>query len=743
MTVAAGSDAPATRGLSITPWLFTIAVFFSASLVFSVQPLVGKMLLPVLGGSAAIWNTSLAFFQAALLAGYAYAHYLQRIGSIRCQMALHVAVLALAALTLPLQVSQLLGAPWNSAPAIWLLLVLTLSIGAPFAVLSATAPLLQAWCAKLGLVSPGAKDVYGLYAASNLGSLIALVAYPVLIEPTLGLSVQALTWTVAYGVFALGLMGLAALNWRSAGAAPKAAITEAPPVTWKEKLSWVLLAAAPSSLLVGVTGHISADVASAPFLWVTPLILYLLTFIIAFAKGRPAPEWLLLAQLALTPMALMTLSFGAVPMPVALLLHLAAFFVTALVCHSQLVARRPVEGRLTEFYLAMSVGGVVGGAFNAFVAPVIFNGVWEYPAVLVLACLARPWSRGKLSIRETVWLVMGVLWVSPLLIPQLKIPPLLFAALLLTPAAAAVLIRTRTRAVTVLFGALALACSVQAYGRQENHRSFFGVAHLEDYKSSRLGSMRYLTHGTTLHGVQFLDAAKRCDTTTYYSRPTLVGRVFATEMARRPAMNIGAIGLGTGTVAAYVRPADRMRFYEIDPLMAKLAFDPQRFSFISGCAQGPVDVVLGDARLKLATAPAESYDLLLVDAFSSDAVPSHLLTVEGVREYLRVLKPDGVAVLHLSNRNMDLRGPAAAAAKGAGGQALAGEYWTQKGTPSAIASSQYVLLVARSPEALAAYRGKPGWSEPVPDARPWTDDYTNIWGAVMAQAKKAIEASLG
>jgi len=221
-----------------------------------------------------------------------------------------------------------------------------------------------------------------------------------------------------------------------------------------------------------------------------------------------------------------------------------------------------------------------------------------------------------------------------------------------------------------------------------------------------------------------------------------VGRVFATEMARRPAMNIGVIGLGTGTVAAYVRPADRMRFYEIDPLMAKLAFDPQRFTFISGCAQGPVDVVLGDARLKLAAAPAASYDLLLVDAFSSDAVPSHLLTVEGLREYLRVLAPDGVAVLHLSNRNMDLRGPAAAAARAAGAHALAGEYWTPPGTSAAVASSQYVLLISRSPQALARYRGKPGWVEAKADARAWTDDYTNIWGAVMAQAKRTIEQSL-
>ena len=742
MTVAVSSDPPAVRGLSIAPWLFTGAVFFSASLVFAVQPLVGKMLLPVLGGSAAIWNTSLAFFQAALLAGYAYAHFLQKVGAVRRQMAVHVVVLAAAALVLPLQVSQLAGAPWTNAPALWLLVVLTLSIGAPFAVLSATAPLLQAWCARLGLVTPGGKDVYGLYAASNLGSLIALVSYPVVIEPTLGLSTQAMAWSVAYGAFAFSLAGLAAFNWRVAQAQPAQVKPVSPAVPWRERLIWVLLAAAASSLLVGVTGHITADVASAPFLWVTPLVLYLLTFIIAFARCKPASPGLLLAQVALVPAALMTLSYGAMPAPVALLIHLAAFFVTALVCHSQLVARRPSEDRLTEFYLAMSVGGVLGGAFNAFVAPLIFNGVWEYPAVLVLACLARPWSKRPLAMRELVWMVAGVVWVVPLMIPQLEVPELLRAALIIVPAAAAVLINTRTRAVVLLYAALAIACSMQSYGRQENHRSFFGVAHLEDVKSGRLGAMRLLTHGTTLHGVQFLDPVKLCDTTTYYAEPTLVGRVFATEQAARPGLNIGAIGLGAGTVASYVRKTDRMRFYEIDPLMAKLAFDPMRFSFINGCAQGPVDVVLGDARLKLAAAPAAGYDLLLVDAFSSDAVPSHLLTVEGMREYLRVLTPDGVAALHLSNRNMDLRGPAAAAAKAAGAHALAGEYWTAPGTPPAIASSQYVLLISRSSEALQRYRGKEGWQEPKPDARAWTDDYTNVWGAVMTRAREVISGLL-
>jgi len=395
-TTAASGAAPPTGALA--PALFVITVFASAALVFLVEPMMAKLVLPLLGGSAAVWNTSLAFFQAALLAGYVYAHVLQRAGPIRTQMAIHFAVLALSALALPLRVSELLGDPPPGAPAFWLVGVLCLSIGAPFAALSATAPLVQAWHARV-VHAQDAKEPYALYAASNLGSLLALLAYPVLVEPNLTLHGQRLGWTAGYGAFVVIMAFLAAAIWRRARRAsadgPHAAAPAAP-VRWVERLTWIALAAIPSSLMLGVTTYVTTDLGSAPFLWVAPLALYLATFIVAF-QARPIipPNLALAMQAAAAAVAAAFMHFWTGGFFQELAVHLTAFFLTALVCHQTLVARRPPPAQLTDFYICMSLGGVVGGAFNAFVAPVVFNAVYEYPLVLVLSCLARPWGQGR------------------------------------------------------------------------------------------------------------------------------------------------------------------------------------------------------------------------------------------------------------------------------------------------------------------------------------------------------------
>jgi SAM-dependent methyltransferase len=721
-------------------WLFAVAVFTSAALVFTVEPLIGKLLLPVLGGSPAIWNTSLAFFQLALLAGYAYAHFLQRLAAVRKQMAVHLVVLACAALVLPLKVSTLLGEPWQGAPALWLAGVMALSLGPPFAALSATAPLLQAWYARLSPSAPGTggRSAYTLYAASNLGSLLALAAYPAVIEPLMGLSHQASAWSLAYGGFALLLAGLTAGAWRApaAEAAPHAAVVVTRAV-WRERIIWLLLSAAPSSLLMGVTAHLTADIASAPFIWVVPLELYLLTFVIAFAgRGSPPSQWLLWIQLAAVPAALLLLADFTAPWPEQLGVLLGAFFVVVLVCHRTLASRRPESARLTEFYLWMSIGGVVGGSFNAFLAPLLFPGVWEYPAVLVLACLARPSKTyRRLEGRDLGWMIMGVVWVTPLYFTGLDIPDYMRSALMLAPALMAVMMRDRAWAVVVLFAAMALAGEIQGAGRyREHHRSFFGVVHITEIAPRGMGPTRIMVHGTTLHGAQMQTPARRCEATTYYTPRTVIGRVFATEQARKPHLRIGAVGLGAGTVATFVRPTDSMRFYEIDPLIAKLTLDPAHFSFVHGCAKGPVDVVLGDARLSLAKEPAGKFDLMLIDAFSSDSVPTHLLTVEALRGYLRLLAPDGVVLLHLSNRNLELVGPASAAAKAAGAYSVEGEHWVEEGTSPYAEASGIVLLVAPDARSLVRYHAAgPDWTAPKHAARPWTDDYTNVWGAMIAR----------
>jgi SAM-dependent methyltransferase len=730
VTAPAANDGAAGFG-GPGAWLFTFAVFFSAALLFAVQPMAGKLFLPLMGGSAAAWNASLTFFQGALLLGYLYAHLLQRIASLRAQAAAHLAVLALAGLSLPLGVTRLLGEPWAQAPMAWLVAAMALTLGAPFAALSATAPLLQAWLARGGGATAGGRDVYRLYAASNLGSLLALIAYPLLIEPLVGVRAQTGAWGAAYGGFVLTMLAVGALCWRYAALPQAAAGQAAGEVSWRERTAWVLLAAAPSSLLLGVTAHITADVASAPLFWVVPLVLYLATFIYAFGRGVAPEGWALKLQIAAVAAALMSL--GPMTWILQLPVHLLAFFVSALVCHQALVARRPPEARLTEFYLLVALGGVLGGAFNAFAAPVLFHEVWEYPLVLALACLARP-GGGRLEPHQKGWLAAGMLWLIPLFIPGWTLPTWGASALMLTPAVVAAMLWRKPLAVTLLFLALGAAAMARATrGYDDNRRSYFGVLHMKEDSIPVIGPVRTMTHGTTLHGVQALSPAQRCRPMSYYAPEGLIGRVFATEQARRPRMNVAVAGLGAGSTATFVRPGDRMRFFEIDPLVVKTSFDPKVFSFVSDCARGPVDVVLGDARLKLAHEPAGSFDLVLADAFSSDAVPAHLLTAEAIAGYLRAAKPDGLVLLHLSNRNLRLAEPAAAAVRKAGGYALYGEFNPAADVhPYAVAGHE-VMIVARSPRVLDAYRGRPGWGEAPGGGRAWTDDYTNVVGAALAK----------
>ncbi len=755
MTSLTGADKTA-----VTPpqALFAVTVFASAALVFMVQPMVAKLVLPLLGGSPSVWNTSMAFFQMALLAGYGYAHLLQRVSSVRRQTWIHGAALILAAAALPLRVNELVGPPSSVHPNLWLLAVLALSIGAPFAVLSATAPLVQAWYART--IGAGAgKEPYVLYSASNLGSLIALLAYPILLEPTLTVHGQRWGWSLGYGAFILLIAGLAFAVGRARDLAPQAAAARATnPVPWRDRLTWVALAAIPSSLMLGVTTHITTDVASAPFLWVIPLALYLATFIIAF-QARPVISrqlGLILQAAALAACAVM-LPFKSTFLPLQLLVHLAAFFLTALMCHQALVARRPDPTHLTEFYLWMSVGGVVGGAFNAFLAPVVFSNVWEYPIVLALACLARPWGSWSVAPRNWVLLAVGALCAVAAPIAMTMLPlhfadlgfagisdadmvPLIAKILL----AVAVVVAFLVRGQALLFFALITLISVGAtavadrVNSTQSWRSFFGVLVMSETVAPALGGpVRMLAHGTTLHGAQALDPHWQCQPLVYYTVSTPIGQVFLRQQHERPqGVRIGAVGLGTGSVAAYVRPGDHLTFFEIDPLVVRVASDPENFTYTTSCVQGQVDYVIGDARLTVAQQPQDTFDILLIDAFSSDAVPVHLLTVEAIQGYLSRLKPDGVLILHLSNRHLDLLGPAQAVAEAAGGSALL-QKRRMVGDAGFWEADQDALLIARSPEALASYYPDPRWLTSDPTlARPWTDDYTNIPGALWRKLQE-------
>ena len=480
--------------------LFAGAVFASAGLVFLVEPMIARMVLPLLGGSSSVWNTSLAFFQAALLAGYAYAHLLQRVRTLRTQMVVHLAVLALAAAFLPLRISEALGPPSSNQPAMWLLGVLLVSVGAPFAALSATAPLLQAWYARLGPEGL-TRNPYVLYAASNLGSLIALIAYPLVAEPLLRLHVQAQLWTVGYVLFALLVIGLTLAARKEVDSGTQ--LLSAPPVAWRERLVWIGLSAATSSLLLGVTAHVTQDVASAPFLWVIRLALYLLSFVFAFQERSAIPQgWALYLQAGFAPFAAALYSLLQAPWIEQLAANLGAFFFTAMVCHQSLAARKPDPARLTDFYLSMSVGGLIGGAFNAFAAPVVFNAIWEYPIVMGLACLARPWGRGRLDHWSIGLIACAAICLATLLLP--KVVSFNLVMMLLTVVGCCAFLLRRHGAI---FAVLVLALGVVSYdqlfkGQRETHRSFFGMVQLIRAPAPVFGTVKLMVHGSTLHGAQ-------------------------------------------------------------------------------------------------------------------------------------------------------------------------------------------------------------------------------------------------
>ncbi|MBJ7483532.1 spermidine synthase [Brevundimonas sp.] len=748
----------------VTPVLFAVAIFTSAALVFVVQPMVTKLILPMLGGSPSVWNTAMVFFQAALLAGYAYAHALQRVKAMKVQVAIHLGLLLVAALFLPLKINGLLGDPDPSAPIGWLLATLALSVGAPFGVLSATAPLLQAWYARVRVGHADGQNPYVLYAASNLGSFLALLAYPVVIEPLMSLSGQRFGWSGGYGAFLLMVVALAVIVWRRRldQTAEPAPLAVSGPIAWRDKGILVLLAAAPSSLMLGVTAHLSTDVASAPFLWVIPLALYLLTFVIAFQDRPwiPLPVTLALSG-AVGALVVMFTAFHSGSWPAMFGIHLAAFFLLALLCHQRLAARRPAPDRLTEFYLLMSLGGVVGGAFTALLAPVIFDFVWEYPLVLVLVGFARPWKGGEIK----PWEVIA--WVAALLI--CAVPPLMsaiFAAdwdlawafsrnvplrmeqvtmlVLGIVAIIAFILRDRSYAYVALLAAMTLSAQYIARGYDWAlvDRSFFGVMRVADRQDERLGgSVHVLTHGTTLHGAQARDPRFACTPTLYYAPVSPIGQTMLAVRNRAPGVRIGVVGQGSGAMAAYKRGEDRMTFFEIDPMVDELSRDPKWFTYINGCAQtggagGAIDTVLGDARLTMADQPAGTYDLLLIDAFSSDSVPTHLLTREAIAGYLKLLKPTGVVILHLSNRNLDITGPAEAAARALNAPHLHQIYYENEASPDMAEASTEAIIMSPTEAGLAEFRADPRWQTlPDPGVRPWTDDYVNLFGSLWRHVR--------
>ena len=726
-------------------FIFAITLFLSSSLLFVVQPMIAKMVLPLLGGTPAVWNTCMVFFQGMLLAGYLYAHASTRWLRFQHQAILHIVLLAASFLALPIVVAtQHSEPPATGMPIGWLLRVLLVTVGIPFFLVSSSGPLLQRWFSRTD--HPRARDPYFLSVAGNIGSIFALVAYPALLEPSLRLAEQSSIWTGGYVALVLLTSACFYFAYRQSTAhralAPEPAALSTPGDAadspgWRKRLHWIALAFVPSSLLLGVTTFLTTDVAAVPLLWIVPLVIYLLTFVLVFARHVLVPHARMLRMLPLWVLPLAWLIAFDTSLPVAILapIHLITFFFAAMVCHGELASRRPDGRYLTEFYLSMSVGGVLGGLFNALVAPLLFSTVLEYPLALVLACALRPARAGasetplsrRLDFALPVivgGLALGLMYLLNL--SQSK-APLTLVIVFIVPAVLCFSFSARPLRFALTAGALMLAGGTYAAAQEHaSHRgrSFFGVHRVFDLPERNL---RYLIHGGVVHGIQHLDAGKRREPSTYFHKTGPIGQVFASFQGRHDRNRVGVIGLGIGTLAAYSESGQQWTFFEIDPEIAHLASNPRQFTYLSD-SPARTRIVLGDARIALVKEPARSFDVLVVDAFSSDAVPVHLLTREALQLYLDKLDAGGIIAFNITNSYLHLTPLIADLAHDAGLVVLV--QYDQLADAAAVslgkATSRWAVM-ARTPDALGALTRDARW-KPVParsTPTTWTDDFSN------------------
>jgi len=726
--------------------LFVCTLFLSSTLLFLVQPMIAKMVLPLLGGTPAVWNTCMVFFQATLLLGYLYVHAVTRWLRLGQQALLHIALLALSLLTLPVALAAHDEPPSTGTPIFWLARVLLFSVGVPFFVVSTSGPLLQRWFARTN--RPGSQDPYFLSVAGNLGSIAALLAYPAGLEPRLRLAEQSWLWAACYAAFVLLMIVSVALAYRTVRDQPAAAgePIDSPQevISVRQKLRWVGLAFIPSSLMLGLTTFLTTDVAPVPLFWVVPLTLYLLSFALVFARRQIVSHALMLRVLPVFALVLVTVIVFASQLSPLMQgpLHLLTFFAAAMVCHGELARSRPKSGGLTEFYLLVSVGGVLGGLFNALVAPAAFSTVVEYPLAIVLACAARPSSAGRqtatkpasgrLSPRAldlAIPLALGLLvfFLLSAFAARDSRDPLAFLLLYVAPPLFCLSLKARPMRFALGLAALMIPSSVYVSAHQSvalRGRSYYSVFKVVTDPARNL---RLLVHARTIHGAQSLDPAHAHDPLTYFHRTGPIGQAFETFQGPLAKQRIAVVGLGAGTLAAYAEPGQRWTFYEIDPAIEAMARDPRYFTYLRD-ARADIRVVLGDARLSLAKEPDSSLDLLVIDAFGADAIPVHLLTSEAMRIYLRTLQAHGVVAFHLSNRYMDLQPLVGDLANVDGLVALAQDQReVSEAEQQAGKQPSTWVIVARSLEDLGPLATDARWRRLQPQSAPrvWTDDFSN------------------
>jgi spermidine synthase len=744
------------------PGLFAITLLIGSGLLFLVQPMCAKMVLPLLGGSPGVWNTCMVFFQAGLLAGYALAHAGPLLLGARLHAVLHLGLLLTPLYFLPIALGQQPPAA-DAPPALWLLGVLVISAGLPFAMLAANAPLLQKWFAVTGHARSG--DPYFLYAASNLGSMAALLGYPFLVEPNFSLSKQSSLWTAGYAFLALLCLACATVMWLSgAQAAP------GPPPNTNERtaspspstrLSWLLLALVPSSLMLSVTTFLTTDIAAIPLFWVLPLALYLLTFIVAFASLVPHAVVLRWLPLVVVVLVLIKLSEAAQPAGLVLGLHLFGMFWICLACHGELARQRPAADRLTEYYLWLALGGVLGGMFNALLAPLIFTSIVEYPLMLIAACVLVPpqpfpspppraaphrsvgapagesGGKGRRTqiLDFALPIILGLLTAGLIVLGQglaLKPGPISVGVMFMGPVVIAYAFAARPVRFGLGLGAVLLAGALYpgVYGRTVYRaRTFFGV-----HRVTEEGGFRKLVHGNTVHGLQSLDPAQQKVPLGYYHPKGPIGKLFEAMKGDPRLQRVALVGLGTGALAAYARPGEHWTFFEIDPEVIRIAGPETRlFSYLRD-AGNKVDVRAGDGRLSLASSN-ERFGVIVVDAFNSDSIPVHLLTREALQVYRSRLAPDGIVAVHISNNYLDLE-PVLANLAADASPPMVCLIWKDLTVPEPDKDlgrmpAEWVVL-ANSVADVKMLRVPFPWAVARSNAalRAWTDDFSNLFQAL-------------
>ena len=712
---------------ALAPVVFTLTIFLSASLLFFVQPLFTKVVLPHIGGAPAVWTTAMLFFQSVLIAGYLYAHILSRKFSVRAQMLIHLSLWAAALFFLPLAVPQGWRFDGSGSAAVQTLLIYAAGVGLPFAVLSANAPLIQAWYARSG--GPSSDDPYFLYGASNLGSLIALLGFPLIAEPLLGATAIGKGWSL--GFIALGLCLFASsLFSGAAAAAPAQATASTTSPAWSTRVKWAAIAFVPSSLMLALTSKISTDIGSIPLVWVIPLSLYLLTFVLVFTN-RPliGPKSLRLAYLLGLGVLAAVFSniFGVHVSLIAAGLSVLAFFAVSLFAHDLLYRLRPAAEHLTIFYVTMSIGGALGGLFNSIFAPLFFNDLYEGAVTVVIAgCLAIG-GTGKLSPRDFYVATFGGLIVLLALLAEERAEgivghnaysmfklALVIAVIFFAGRKGKVLAAATLTVVVIGFAAVHSSTLL-------SDRSFFGTHKVFDKDELRL-----YANGTTLHGSQTISeiSSKNPKPLSYYHPNGPMAQILTSEFGKS-ARSIGIVGLGVGALACYAQPGQDWHFYEIDRLVDDIARNPALFGYMSACA-GRAPTHLGDARMVLAEQDGLTFDVLVIDAYSSDSVPVHLTTKEAIEIYLERLSPDGLLLFHISNRYYDIDRPLGRAAEALGLTALWQRYaGNLKRDPGD--SPSVVALMTRSDVLSRTVAEDPRWQLLESDGgRVWTDDFANV-----------------